>query len=241
MEDRNRNEEEVFAVSTGKRVELKKQEKGQQLKQENSVSLQSQQELNQYDNQTEWICTLDDELFGVSKVKERKTRRMKREERKRRQKLEINEQVEKVEVSTSDQMDFDQHDLDISAMELRVLQSTDPTLERARNEIKSGKSSDYFLQDGLLYKTWVRSGYEGTVEQLVLPQSCRGLVLQLAHSIPLAGHLSKVKMTNQIFQRFYWSTVYKDVARYCRACIACQKASGRRPMKAPLIPLPIIA
>ena len=75
------------------------------------------------------------------------------------------------------------------------------------------------------------------MEQLVLPQSCRGLVLQLAHSIPLAG---KVKTTNRILQRFYWP-IYRDVARYCRACIACQKASGRRPMKAPLIPLPIIA
>ena len=137
MEDSNRNEEEAFAVTTGRRVELKKQEKGQQLKQENSVSLQSQRELNQCDNPTEWICTLDDELFGVSKMKERKTKRMKWEERKRRQKLEIDEQEEKVEVSTAGQMDFDRHDLDISAMELRVLQSTDPTLERARNEVKS--------------------------------------------------------------------------------------------------------
>ena len=205
------------------------------------MSLQSQRELNLCDNRTEWICTLDDELFGVSKLKERKTKRMKREERKRRQKLEIDEQEEKVEVSTAGQMDFDRHDLDISAMELRVLQSTDPTLERARNEIKSGKNGNYFFRDDLLYNTWVRSGCEGTVEQLVLPQSYRGLVLQLAHSIPLAGHLSKVKTTNRILQRFYWPTVYRDVARYCRACIACQKASGRRPMKAPLIPLPIIA
>ena len=40
-------------------------------------------------------------------------------------------------------MDFDWHDLDISAMELRVLQSTDPTLERARNE---RKNDNYFFE-----------------------------------------------------------------------------------------------
>ena len=33
-----------------------------------------------------------------------------------------------------------------------------------------------------------------TVEQLVLPAKCRGAVLQLAHAIPITGHLGKTKI-----------------------------------------------
>ena len=45
------------------------------------------------------------------------------------------------------------------------------------------------------------------VEQLILPaQCCRG-VLQLAHTISLAGHLGKDKTAQQILKQFYWPTV----------------------------------
>ena len=78
------------------------------------------------------------------------------------------------------------------------------------------------------------------MEQLVLPQKCRRAVMRLAHSIPLAGHLGKNKTTNRVLQRFYWPTVYRDIAKYCRSCAACQLATGRKPPQVPLIPLPII-
>ena len=78
------------------------------------------------------------------------------------------------------------------------------------------------------------------MEQLVLPTQCRKAVLQLAHSIPLAGHLGRNKTVHRILQRFYWPTVYKDAADYCKACPECQKTTVRRPPRAPLIPLPII-
>ena len=78
------------------------------------------------------------------------------------------------------------------------------------------------------------------VEQLVLPQQCRKTVLHLAHTIPLAGHMGRDKTTRRILQRFYWPTVYKDTADYCRSCAECQKSRDQRMRRAPLVPLPII-
>jgi len=39
------------------------------------------------------------------------------------------------------------------------------------------------------------------VEQLVLPKSCRSIVLKVAHSIPLGGHLGRNKTTDWIQQQ----------------------------------------
>ena len=66
------------------------------------------------------------------------------------------------------------------------------------------------------------------------------MVLQLAHEIPLAGHLGKEKTRRRVLRYFYWPTLFRDVEQFCRACVACQKSSPRGVMKAPLIPLPII-
>ena len=78
------------------------------------------------------------------------------------------------------------------------------------------------------------------MEQLVLPKACRDPVLQMAHAIPMAGHLGRKKTTERVLQRFFWPGVSKDVAEYCKNCPSCQKASSKRVAPAPLIPLPVI-
>ena len=65
-------------------------------------------------------------------------------------------------------------------------------------------------------------------------------MLELAHSIPLAGHLGKKKTAQGILQRFYWPTLFKDVGEYCQGCSECQKTAPGRRMVAQLVPLPII-
>ena len=77
-------------------------------------------------------------------------------------------------------------------------------------------------------------------EQLVLPPKCRWMVMELAHSIPLAGHLGKHKTADRTLQRFYWPTVRIDVAEFCRCCETFQKSSKAQPQRAPLIPLSIV-
>lgn len=71
--------------------------------------------------------------------------------------------------------------------------------------------------------------------------SRRSAVLQLAHTIPLGGHLGKKKTSAKIMKRFYWPTQYRDVEDFCRSCAKCQKAGHRRVQRAPLVPLPIKA
>ena len=71
-------------------------------------------------------------------------------------------------------------------------------------------------KDGLIYRRWKppRQGPDGAIEQLVLPQECRKEILELSHDVPFAGHLGKEKTANRILQRFYWPTLFKDVAEH---------------------------
>lgn len=92
------------------------------------------------------------------------------------------------------------------------------------------------IHDGVLY---VQSA---DVLRVVVPLSCRPLVLHLAHTIPWAGHLAQQKTYTRISSCFYWPTMYTDVQTYCTTCSTCQKTSavGQRG-KAQLHPLPIIS
>ena len=137
------------------------------------------------------------------------------------------------------------HPLDITTDKLRQLQEQDMTLEAVRGAVRGECSTagrGFFVRDGVVYRRYVPPGCgeEEAVDQLVLPTQCRGAVMKLAHSIPLAGHPGKTKTTRRIAQRFYWPSLYDDVASYCKACPSCQKTSPRRSPRAPLIPLPIV-
>ena len=140
------------------------------------------------------------------------------------------------------------HELNISATELRILQDKDTSLQRIR-EIADGVPSaaageEYFRREGLVYRLYRPPGADDddarTFEQLVLPTVCRKAVLQLAHDIPMAGHLGKKKTGDRVLQRFYWPGVFRDVEDHCRTCEQCQKTSSKNVKKAPLLPLPIM-
>ncbi len=74
----------------------------------------------------------------------------------------------------------------------------------------------------------------------MVPQCVREMVLHLSHSIPWAGHLGKNKTAARIKKYFFWPGLNVDVAQFCKSCPVCQKVSLRRPLRAPLQPLPII-
>ncbi len=89
----------------------------------------------------------------------------------------------------------DRHELDISAEEMKRLQVADTSLQDVRKMAEERESRfgvGFFLKYGLLYRRHMPRGQDGervSVEQLVLPQKCRGSMMRLAHSIPMAGHL----------------------------------------------------
>ena len=125
--------------------------------------------------------------------------------------------------------------------ELKKLQDEDPTLsaiQKATSEDVCTAGVGFFKEGGLLYRRWTPPGRdegEMLIEQLVLPQQCRETVLQLAHKVPLAGHMGKTKTARRILQRFYWPSLFKDIAEYCKCCPECQKCSTRKESRAPLV------
>ena len=76
--------------------------------------------------------------------------------------------------------------------------------------------------------------------QLLIPQPFKEDLLQLAHAIPLSGHLGRDKTKARLVTRFYWLGLDGDVRRFCERCGECQKASPRAVPRAPLVPLPLV-
>ena len=189
---------------------------------------------------SEWLNTFDEELFEGGRERTRPSRSQKRAERQKHW------EPTAVEEERDTPLDISRHALDISAGELKSLQEKDASLDAVRKMAEDHPCSTgvgFFLKDGLLYRLWTPAGRDKqdlAVEQLVVPAECRRTILKLAHDIPLSGHLGKEKTAKRILQRFYWPTLYRDVATYCRTCTPCQKTSHRKPPRAPLHPLPII-
>ena len=169
-----------------------------------------------------------DDMFTIPREREKKTRRSKREERRA---------YGLVRAKDGPRKQQGEEGLDLTLEQLRQLQETDNTLVGA-------VEGDWFSRkNGVLYRQWVERGQpeEAAVELIVLPKQCRKTVLQLAHSIPLGGHLGKKKTADRILRRFYWPSLFRDVADFCRSCSACQKSGRRKVSVSPMVPLPIIS
>ena len=127
------------------------------------------------------MSELDDSMFEASKIQATLTRKQKRE----------NSQRHKEVPTESSSL------TDIFMEQLKAFQNTDPTLEKIWQGMTNSCDGQFFKKDGLLYRWWVppqHSSDDMEIEQPhVLPEQCRQGVLQLAHTIPLAGHLGKDK------------------------------------------------
>ena len=83
---------------------------------------------------------------------------------------------------------------------------------------------------------------ENGVKRLVVPESCRSLVMYLGHTLPWAGHLGRNKTYMRISARFYWPSMYSDIQNYCSTCPVCQQSCAvRKSDRALLHPLPVIS
>ena len=140
-----------------------------------------------------WIQNLDNGLYEGGRAKQTLTREQKRKNRQAH--WEDKSQSDNSDAPPigdtdatesdhkSDEEQIAKHALDVSAEEMRTLQSTDTTLDAVR-EAAEGKCYSagvgFFKRDGLLYRKWTLPGQNGQdmeVEQLVLPQQFRGTIL----------------------------------------------------------------
>ncbi|KMQ88506.1 hypothetical protein RF55_11997 [Lasius niger] len=63
------------------------------------------------------------------------------------------------------------------------------------------------------------------------PDAPATALLGRLHDDPAAGHLDIAKTMARIAQLYYWPEMFRDIARYVRACTTCMahKASQQRP------------
>ena len=106
-------------------------------------------------------------------------------------------------------------------------------------------SVGYLIKDNILMRKWSPTECDNskkgeTVYQIVVPTVHRQEVLELAHDLPMSGHLGVRKTYNRVLQHFFWPGLKQDVAKWCKECHTCQL--GGKPNQnipqAPLHPIP---
>ncbi|CDQ92886.1 unnamed protein product [Oncorhynchus mykiss] len=139
---------------------------------------------------------------------------------------------------------------DVSGLEVQwdvpqnvaTLQRSDATLKCLFDKALAGDSQSscggiYTVDNHILYL-----GSEADSRKLVVPSTCRPLVLNLAHTVPWVGHLGQHKTYLKLGSHFFWPSIYTDVQTYCKSCPTCQKTSAvRRSDRAPLCSLQVIS
>ena len=106
-------------------------------------------------------------------------------------------------------------------------------------ERKNGVKTEYYLKQGVLQRKYQDRIH--TFNQVVVPKKYRRMILQLAHDLPMAGHLGVARTRDRITTSFYWPGIDMDVRRYCMSCDACQRTMSRGKLrKAPLQELPVV-
>ena len=111
-------------------------------------------------------------------------------------------------------------------------QQSDPeliqSLQDALCESEAAKvPTCFYMRSGVLMRKWrpptVSPDEEWQVShQIVVPKCYREDVLNLAHELPLAGHLGIKKTYQKVLSHFYWPSLHRDVVKFCRACHTCQ-------------------
>ena len=76
--------------------------------------------------------------------------------------------------------------------------------------------------------------------QIVAPRIYRPEILNLAHEIPISGHLGVNKTYHKILNHFYWPGLTSDVSQHCKSCHTCQMVGkpNQTITKAHLQPIP---
>ena len=68
------------------------------------------------------------------------------------------------------------------------------------------------------------------------------MILSMAHETPLSGDMGVNKTCQKILNHFYWPSLRKAVAEFCKSCHACQMVGKPNQIipKAPLQPIPAV-
>ncbi|XP_052080712.1 uncharacterized protein LOC127718696 [Mytilus californianus] len=168
------------------------------------------------------------------------TRAKKKQEDEKEEKIQVS--IDKLNEHVTDNI-LPQVGKMYSRDELKLAQADDKSLNKVRSLVQEnpGQQSSYFImKSGILYRVYVTPSEE-EIYQVVLPQKYRAIVLELAHDIPLSGHLGIKKTRDRILHHYFWPGMFEDVAMYCKSCHVCQLRSTKgKSAKVPLVSIPSI-
>ena len=104
-------------------------------------------------------------------------------------------------------------------------------------ELAKQHKNNFFIKNGLLYRKDEIVGHK--IEQLCLPESRVGTVLEMAHDAAFAGHMGYKTTRDRIRLSFWFPQMDERVQSYCASCPVCQL---RTPVKVnhrvPIQPIP---
>ena len=98
------------------------------------------------------------------------------------------------------------------------------------HETQNGNRNDYVIHDGYLFKGM----------KLCIPNtSLRDFLIWELHAGGIAGHFGRDKTISLVEDRFYWSTLKRDVSRVVSQCRTCQLAKAQKRNTGLYTPLPV--
>ncbi|KAL0446052.1 UNVERIFIED_CONTAM: hypothetical protein Slati_1733100 [Sesamum latifolium] len=103
-------------------------------------------------------------------------------------------------------------------------QYSDMELERIKNKVEAGSSSDFHIKDdGSLYMR----------NRLCVPSDSdlKRDIMSEAHRSRLSVHPGSTKMYRDLKVNFWWNGMKRDIAEYVSKCVMCQrvKAEHQKP------------
>ena len=80
----------------------------------------------------------------------------------------------------------------------------------------------FILRDGvLLYRYVSDDPFEPETYKLVVPESLRQDILELAHDVPTSGHLGITKTLAKLKRNFFWYKMRSDIETFVKSCRKC--------------------
>ena len=185
------------------------------------------QEMNEAEIQKERMYPSDENMIDSYKEKSQKNEK---------ESLDENDQSLNIDLSISKDQLLKEQEKDETLVNVKKYAVHQTETESTGNK---KKKNSYFIYDNkILYRVFI-SKYGEKLRQIVVPLKFRDKLLQIAHNVPLGGHLGNRKTRNRLLWNFFWPGIFIDVAHFCRTCTVCQKTSKKeRVFKAPLIPIP---
>ena len=105
---------------------------------------------------------------------------------------------------------------------IKDIQKADPEVDEIKSNLDDGKHTSFTVHpDGTLFFK----------NRLVVPRDRDNLklttrVMEEAHDTPLSIHPGSTKMYQDIRQRYWWSNMKQDIARYVAECDVCRRVKA---------------